>query len=641
MDNPLKSQLDQYREEYHNGVSTIPDGVYDALVDRYESVSKTQYDAVGAVPHGTKVDLPYYMGSLSKIKGVTAEKKLSSWCEKYPGSYIVSDKVDGNSGLYIVTHTKNTTTRTLYTRGDGEEGTDVSHLLKYLDMPIPKVDVVVRGEIVLPIQSFEEYAAKEKAAGTKKKLNNARNVGSGLVNADKSLNTELASKLTYKAFSLIELDGKPFVKSYIEQFKMLKEFDFDIPWYMSAESLAPSTLTDTLETRRKEAEYEIDGLVIAPSGEFEHTNDKKPKHMLAFKLDTFEDTVVTHVTWKVTSLGELFPKVHFEKVFLSGGELTKASGKNAKFIVENKVGPGSRIIVTRANDCIPDILEITPADTLQLPEMPEHMYAWDETHTKFILLYPEGNDEVKIQHLVYFVEHMKIKNVGEGRIKSMFNGGINTLNKLLNATVNEISKCDRLGVASAKTIRNNIDAAITNADLSTIMAASQIFGRGFGTTRMKDIVRAHPDILNYSNCDKGVVNGMLVLLGGFDKMALIFEERLPKFVVWLKEHSAITLSKSDVGVSELNGNKVASSLADKTIVLTGFRDDVLIKTLESLGAKVTGSVSKKTSILVVKDLSDMKGKRKDAEELKKKGSNIEIVSLAEFCKQYGVTSNKL
>ena len=124
---------------------------------------------IGAVAPGEKVDLPYWMGSLDKIR--EDEKVLNNWKTKYPGDVIISDKLDGNSALLVI----NKKGAKMYSRGDGFKGQDISHLISLIK-GIPtstKEEYAIRGELII---SKENWSSHGKGA-------NARNAVAGLMHS--------------------------------------------------------------------------------------------------------------------------------------------------------------------------------------------------------------------------------------------------------------------------------------------------------------------------------------------------------------------------------------------------------------------------------------------------------------------------
>jgi NAD-dependent DNA ligase len=170
----IKSYLDD--KYYNTGEKTeFTDYQYDILKDYIVKNDKDYENTIGSKirEDNNRVKLPLYLGSLDKKK-LEYTKKLQDWLEKFKTEeYVISDKLDGVSSLFICKEGD----MKLYTRGDGDIGADISHLIKYIkDIPKElKEDIAIRGELIIKKKVFEsEYSDK---------FANARNMVSGLVNS--------------------------------------------------------------------------------------------------------------------------------------------------------------------------------------------------------------------------------------------------------------------------------------------------------------------------------------------------------------------------------------------------------------------------------------------------------------------------
>jgi len=150
---PIKDVVQLIRDAnnayYNIGKPLLTDDLYDVVKDYLiqKDPQNPVLKEVGAVVEGVKVTLPEYMGSLDKIRD--DPKALLSWKKKYPGEVIVSDKLDGNSALYYIDKKGKVS---LYSRGDGIQGQDVSKLLPYINLPVPDKSLfplAVRGEMII------------------------------------------------------------------------------------------------------------------------------------------------------------------------------------------------------------------------------------------------------------------------------------------------------------------------------------------------------------------------------------------------------------------------------------------------------------------------------------------------------------
>lgn len=615
-------QLDlllHYQYTYENNEpDQIDDATFDTLVKLYESTSGLKYSEIGAVPSGNKDPLPYYLGSLDKIKGENAKDDLIRFLKNFPGEKVIEDKIDGNSGLYIVRYINGTLIRRLYTRGNGYIGTDISHLLNYIRIPIPEFDIVVRGELVIPLNDFNKINIDNE-------FKNARNAGSGVVNS-KEVNEELAKHMKFFAYNILDW---PYDKiNQEQQLKFLEALGFDLPWYVVVKDVNIQKLEKFLEKRRNEAPYDIDGIVVGDNAKFYPIEEgKNPKHMIAFKMDVSMITTVKEVVWKPSKDGILKPVVIYDPVDMSGVTMTRASGKNAKFIVGNGVGPGAKILITRAGDVIPDILEvIEPSTELQLPT---EKYTWNENEVEFILQNSEDNDTVKKGRIEYFMTQLDIKNVGPGRIALLFDNGYDTIYKILSASIEDFAQIEGLGKKSGKQIYDNIHNVIESAPLPNLMAASGVFGPGFGAKRFETILNVYPDILERATLKTSELTALIRFVPGFDKISENIAEGLPKFIQWLKEHPMIiveSIEPSFIG-QEVDANYIPMN--DIKVVFTGFRSSELEDKVKQRGGIVSSSVSKTTTYLVAKDPNDLKGKGEKAQQL-----GIPIISVEKFKSEY-------
>jgi DNA ligase (NAD+) len=640
-----KAQLDKYSDLYTNTTNTegISDELFDTLVDYYEDTFGEIYDKIGAPPRGESkiVELPYSLFSLNKIKTGKKEdqKKLDVWLEKYRSdTYVIADKIDGVSGLYTVTHTKGKIVQKLYTRGDGKYGTDISALIEYLNLPVPKYDIAVRGEIILPDAPFQEYRRIAKANGTKNKLNLSRSTTIGIVNASSvkdsdSFDPSIASKLQFLAYRIVKWKYQDVNQE--TQYEELEKLGFDIPWFQTNDYVDMDLLEHFLELRRGTGEYRapylIDGLVVSQNVVAKHADDRNPSHMFAFKFDTIAEVTVQEVIWKAQKDGKLIPIVYYDKVRLSGADCIKATGHNAKRIFDWGIGPGATILISRANEVIPYIVScVTPCEEFQLPDYPENSYGWNETEVDLVLIDPRDNPDVQIKRISYFFKHMNIKNIGPERASKLYESELYTVDDIITASRAQIVAA--VGDAIGNKVYEELKEKINNPDLASLMTSSGIFGPGFGDRKLALIVEAIPEIMSYATKDEQEIATIIQNIGGFDKMAHIFANKLPEFVDWCRYLNIVFRKKSPVKTPK---PKSGLSFAGQTIVFSGFRDAVLQKNIQELGGAVTSAVSGKTTMLIIKNRDAIKGKALEAQ-----ARGVEIITLDEFCAKYNYHESK-
>ena len=396
----LESLLSELSDKYYNNTEEkkelVSDDVYDSLVDIYTTKFGC-YKVIGApAPSKNKEELPKYMGSLDKIR---TEAELLRWTKKYPGPYVITDKIDGVSALYDG--------KKLWTRGDGQEGTNISHILKYINLP--KIDKgFVRGEIYMSKSIFEKKYKTD--------FSNTRNMVSGILNPlTKKPNVEALKDLVFLTY---EFDDKSYTQSQSQQLDILEELGFKLPYneVVVDNDLTIEYLTNLIMKRKSEADYDMDGLVIVNDKAIVAVNKDNPDNAVAFKVEgEVIQTEVEYVEWNPSKHGVLKPRVKVQPIKLCGVEINWATGFNAKFISDNKIGKGAKLLIVRSGDVIPYIKEvIEPADEADMPDID---YEWNETEVEIVLL--DENDEVKMRKIVEFFKTLEAKFVGKSTIEKL------------------------------------------------------------------------------------------------------------------------------------------------------------------------------------------------------------------------------
>lgn len=400
-------------------------------------------------------------------------------------------------------------------------------------------------------------------------------------------------------------------------------------------------LSELLVNGRTKLEYEIDGVVIIDNSKINiQIEGQNPDWGVAFKqilTDQIAEATVVDVIWEISKDKYIKPKIKINTVELLGSEITFATAFNAKFVVDNKIGPGSIIKLIKSGDVIPYIQEVLKESDSKKPKMPSIKYEWNETEVDIIAteLDDESMNKIIVKKLSYFFQTLDVKYMGEGTIEKFVDNGYNDLWKILSADVNKLGKIDGFGDKLIEKIYDSIDKSLINRNLCDLMAASQIFGRGIGSKKFKLITDAYPNILDIVN-KNGNIREIINNINGFDdKTTTKIVDNFKLFIKWLNDLIKLkpnVLSK--VGEEDKKGNKkekgkagAYSKYANKTIVFTGFRDKEVETLLDKIGSKVTTSVSKNTDILIAADTTEKSSKIVKANEL-----NVKVISKDEFYK---------
>jgi NAD-dependent DNA ligase len=616
------------------------------------------------------------MGSLDKVKAEDGgEKALRRWAEDGGGrggeSYVLSDKLDGVSALLVIDAKEVSTTPRLYTRGDGKVGRDISHIVPHVSGVLPppppppppakkKSSVAsstfaVRGELVIPRREFDAHLRGTRGV-------NARNLVSGVVNA-KTPDPDVLRFIRFVPYALLDPPGLPQAQQLRHLIEVTGYPASQVVVHKTVDEVSVPTLLAYLAERRKDGEFEIDGIVVVKGsnkdkGKKEKDERANPRDAVAFKsraIDNVADTVVSRVVWAVSKDGLLKPVVEFAPVDLSGATLRRATGFNAEFVHKNRLGPGAVVRVTRSGDVIPHILEVlSPATSIdsaaQMPD-PEDTGLWEWTSNgKDVRVVMTTNAsssssssssaDLNVRLLTHFVTKLGVAGVSASTVRKMYDAGLDTPRKLFFASRADMARVD--GFGGGTKLAENVYAALARVrdkaqsdggiDCATLMEASNAFGGGFGVKRLQAVLRAFPGAVAASSSP--TVEELVDRVDGVQRTtAAAFLRGLDAFRAFQADHG-IPCRELPAAADRREGKK-GEREGGPTVVFSGVRDADLEKRIErDIGGKVSGSVSRNTSCVVVPDGGDSPstGKTKKASEL-----DVPVVSLSQFRRRYGLT----
>lgn len=547
-----------------------------------------------AVKTGTgrrpKETLPNPMPSIdNKIK---TPEQLNRWVADNPGPWLVSDKLDGVS-IQLV-YRKITLVPKAYTRGNGTQGQNISELVPHLVIPATlSLDLTVRGEMIMPEAVFNSKYAKH--------YKNARALTSGI--ASKSGAHRAVKDIHVVIYQVIGGAGNTGKPS--EQLARLQKLGFKTAPFVVLKSMTFDSLSKLLAQRRSRSAYHLDGLVLIPDTPQRASRSvSAPPWIAAFKPDSIDNmarTEVTEIEWNVSKDGYLIPRIKIKPVRLAGVTVTWATGHHANNVIDNKIGPGAIIEITRAGETIPYVTRVIKPAKASWPSKGEFPHIeWTESGVDLRLSQraTEDHQDVQMKRLARFLRTLGADGIDLGVLVRLFEAGINTLKKLLTVSDAELLKIPGFRDRSVRKMLTEIDRVVTDVPLDLLIDASGLFGRGFGTDKSKKLIATIPDLLQRV---KGAKSNARVLVDLEDDITAIpgFSETsaratvraLPQFVAWLKQHPEITYI---VPVPKKRGNK----LAGKVFVFTDFRDDELEAKIEAQGGRVSGSVSSKTTAVL-------------------------------------------
>lgn len=630
--------LDQLDAAYASGNQAITDEFYDRLIAAYETRFGKR-TVVGSYPIHSEVRLPIAMMSLDKIM---KEKELTNFVNKNPGEYVIMDKINGNSGLYEI----NNKTARLYGRGDGTIGSDLSHVLPYLKLPILPFNVHIKGELVVNKSDYEPFKNDYKTN---------LSMVAGLLNSQ-SADPNRLKLIRFIAYDMSFPDNQNIELTPFQTLEYLLKYGFTIPFVVLVKEININWLSNVFKQQKANQNYDVDGMVIYSNRPIKYSErllKENPKYAIAFKEygETAVATVI-QVIWEASKHRVIKPVVKIEPVTINNFTIKSLTAFNAGWVWENKVGPGTKLIIT--HNTIPHILDVMESTVAQMPpenEFPAGSWEWNETHVDIIL--HEDNDQTKIAKIYEFFKQIGAKYWGESTIAKLYYGGFNTVKMLLESKQEDLLSRNIEGIGSgiiARMIKTR-DETIQNITLPQLMSASTCFGLGFGQRRLTAILDRYPNVLNMTPTIEDISD-----IDGFaEKTAEKFIEGLPKFKKFLSEipmlYSIINNPKpvsqinpisplvnpvipvspiSSLVVSPVDKNK--ESIRGKAVVFTGFRDKTLENTIKSLGGEVKTGISKKVNYLVV---GGVKGQGSSKEQ-KAIEYGIPILNLEEFRSLFGL-----
>lgn len=604
--------IDKAADAYYNSKRTIIsdrafDAVWDSLKGRNPKHPRLKEVGAPIKRKMGKVKLPFYMGSLDKVKPDSVDK----WIASNPGPYVVSDKMDGVSlGIDVEDSVE------LYTRGTGFQGQCISHLvphlIKYKKIPkrLPS-GLQVRCELEISDAAFKKYFPKDK---------NPRNTMSGLVN-QKTIKPEVIKRMDVIAYEVISPPMKPSA-----QFKKLESLGFKVAKWKHVKSLSSSTLSKYLKKRLSSSKHAIDGLVIYLDEKHTRIKGENPKHARAYK-EIGEGNIATAkiiaVRWALSKHQFWKPRIEIEPTDLNGVTIKFLTAFNAKYVKDNFLGPGAVVKFTRSGDVIPHIIEVVKK--ARAPQMPDDDYEW---HEGGVEVFKPGIEvkEVTLKKITNFFSTIGVEGFKAKTIDRLFKAGYDSIPKIINITEAELLELPGIQETSAKKLRGEIAEAIKAVEIHMLAFGSGTFPRTIGSRRLKDIFTRYPNLYKKSFKKQAIIDLIKALPGYKDKTATDFAEGLPKFIEFLK-----TLPRSVKIIQPEEVKKTGSKLNGQIIVFTGFRDTELEKRIKENGGEIGNGVNRKTTILIVKEQGSTSSKARKAQEL-----GIKVMSVESFKKLYSL-----
>ena len=437
----LKKELDDIY--YNTGETSLSDDRYDMIKEIIGTVD------VGAIPKDKKVKLPFWLGSMDKLKPEDTAR-FGRWLnDNTATSFILESKLDGISCLFYQNK--------LYTRGNGLVGSDISHLIKYFidssSESLPK-NVGVRGELIIQKSVFDKKYKSEFA--------NPRNFVAGRVNS--KTERDGLKDIEFVTYEYITDISKPQLAPS-EQLKKLSNLGFKTVHNKVVNTLTLDVLKEELLKFREVSPYEIDGLIIQANSSFMRNKTSNPDYAFAFKMRIQENeklSTVVQVEWNPSKWGMLKPRVKIQPIELGGVTITWATGFNAYFIDTYKIGPGAVVKITRSGDVIPHIISVEKPSPSGASLPADVSWTWSETGIDIVLDTVGSESCIKLMN--NFFSKMGIKFVSTATIQKIYDSGFDTLLKILHMTKDELIGIG-LGEKTATRVYDNIHNGLKEVNL--------------------------------------------------------------------------------------------------------------------------------------------------------------------------------
>jgi DNA ligase (NAD+) len=636
----LQQTLNDHNYRYHVlDQPTIPDAEYDQLFHELKAleqeypesiVADSPTQRIGDKPLDGFVQVQHQMPMLS-LDNVFSEEELQAFDERIHkglGSskaveYTCEPKLDGVA-ISLIYEEGNLITAA--TRGDGTTGEDVTQNVKTItSIPLrlrgsgyPQ-KLEVRGEIFMPKAGFEKFNAAAEKLG-EKVFANPRNAASGSL---RQLDSRITAKrpLSFYAYSIGVIDGGKMPPTHYEILMQLKSWGLPVTKLVkkAKDEKACYAYYENILNQRDDLPFEIDGIVYKVNDIQEQQKlgfvSRAPRWAIAHKFPAEEKlTKLKAIEFQVGRTGAVTPVARLEPVLVGGVTVSNATLHNFDELHRKDVRVGDTVIVRRAGDVIPEVVSYVPE------ERPENTSIIDILTKCPVcgsdVIKPEGEAVARCMGGLYChaqlcesIKHFAsrkafdIEGLGDKLVELLVEKKIiNDVTDLFNLNHLELANLPRMGAKSA----DNLLAAIEKSKLTTLPRFLYALGvRGVGEATARTLANHYAEV-------EQIMQASMESLQEVSDIGPIVAENIHAFFAQTHNVELIEkLTSEGVHWPEIQKSKNdVQTLSGKTFVLTGTllsmsRDEAKEK-LQALGAKVSGSVSKKTDYVVAGDKAGSK-----------------------------------
>lgn len=532
-------------------------------------------------------------------------------------TYTVEPKMDGLSGSLI--YEKGLLVR-VATRGNGLVGENITangKTIKSIPLRLKKdIDIEVRGEIYMSKASFEK-ANKEREANGEALFANPRNAAAGSV---RQLDSKITAKRNLDFMAYFIPNPKDYgIKTQEESLKFLRELGFVTNYKLNTTaSNAEEIIKDikALGEIRRSLPYEIDGVVLKVNNLEDEDKlgytARVPRWGIAYKFPAEEVlTTLKEIKFTVGRTGKITPNAIFSPVHVAGSLISKATLHNEDYCIAKDVRVGDTISIRKAGDVIPEVVRVLKERRNGTEKEFQMLEYCPICHTKIVRKDTEADyycpNEMcparKIENIIHFAsrEAMNIDGLGESIIEDLYNENFITNitdiydidkyeEELMNLEGYGKKKIDNLKSAIKNSKNNSLERLIYGLGIRNVGAKTAKVLAKYYKTLDNLMTASYEELVNISDIGDIIAKSIISYFSNEDNKNIITK-----------------LKQLGVNTTYINnsGYEGKDEFKGKTFVLTGslvnITRDKASEIIESLGGKVSSSVSSKTSVVVVGD----------------------------------------
>ena len=641
----LRSEIAEHNRRYHElDDPVISDAEYDELVRALRGLEEefpelitpeSPTQQVGGAALTTVFAPVVHAVPMMSLDNAFDEGELRAWVERLhrrlagapaagdggddPGSeevgYVCEPKIDGlaisiryEGGRYV----------RAATRGDGRTGEDVTENIRTIDQvperlgkDAPEV-LEVRGEVYMALSAFQALNERQVEAGARPFVN-ARNSAAGSLR-QKDPKVTAARELALWSYQLGQVEGGPTFASHHETLEWLSSLGFPVNPEIRR-VVGPDAVLDYCvhwQQHRHDLDYEIDGVVVKVDDlarrQLLGSTSKAPRWAIAYKFPPEERTTrLNDILVSIGRTGRATPYAVLEPVFVGGVTVGQATLHNEDQVKAKDVRPGDKVIVRRAGDVIPEVLGAVVA------ERPDGLAPWTfptecPCPIRSHLVRPEGEAEHRCIHpecpfqrqgaIEHFASRgaLDIDALGAKRIAQLVDAGmVHSVADLYELDWDRVEQLERMGELSASNLRAAIEAS-RSRPLERLLVGLNI--RHLGPAGAEALVAAFGDL------DR-IMSSSVEALAAADGVGHVIAESVHTWFADRANRELVERLRS-AGLNftgEARSDGQAKTLAGMSVVVTGTLDgfdrDAAEAAIKSRGGKSPGSVSGKTTAVVV------------------------------------------